>query len=146
MDSSIVQWMEDLSCYILDLHFSWGDLQLLEQLFFLPMSTKFFWLRKLSEDTPSCLIGNLIGHQSDVYLKGGEIGFRLKAFCLFALFVLWFLFSLLCNNFPLSKHFSQNLLPKYCELVKANIVNYWKQILSTSESKYCQLLKANIVN
>ena len=37
MDSSIyaiVQWMEDLSCYILDLHFFWGDLQVLEQLFF----------------------------------------------------------------------------------------------------------------
>ena len=126
MDSSIVQWMEDLSCYILDLHFPWGGelSDYWNNWFFFAMSTKFLWLKKLSQNTPSCLIGNLIGHQSDVYLKGGEIGFRLKAFCLFALFVLWFLFSLLCNNFPLSKHFSQNLLPKYCELVKANIVNY----------------------
>ena len=124
MDSSIyaiVQWMEDLSCYILDLHFFLGSSPIIGTTVFFGNVNQ---VLETFKNTPSCLIGNLIGHQSDVYLKGGKIGFRLKAFCLFALFVLWFLFSLLCNNFPLSKHFSQNLLPKYCELVKANIVNY----------------------
>ena len=99
-----LQWIEDLSCYILDLHFSRGSSPIIGTTVF-AMSTKFLWLVKLSriQYTFMLKIGNLtthngiIIHQSNGYLKCGEIGFRLKAFCLFALFVLSFLFSLIIS-------------------------------------------------